>query len=505
MDPNIEKKVLQRRKFYASTIFEKAVSEPTHCDMDPNPSTIGTTNPPPPPPPPMPSNTFNSTVDLRPPSMKSGNNRRNGKPPIDSIVQSEVRAKPIVRPEANELIEAKSKLKRSSRISHELDDVHDSNTRRKDFKESALYKAEASKPLKREIDRRMDKDRRIEPQSPTEDSPSYDDSWIRPRLKSGQRHQSQRLEYSSPVRPRHIRIDSGHSDDDWNAQSRQDFRDDISTLIFNKDPKIARWIRQIVNEESDPEEKEKRSQIDEPRRRSSLKKEQDFDPEIDALRSNLNRQVSETDAQPSKGKSKAMSTKSARSAISTGSRKSLAKSMKSVLFKIDDAQELRSERSSEDLIDVNSNESNKIGHTCEKFTIHGPYVDDELNIFHEICQEYKKAAEMTFAKRTAFSRSKPSHERVYYFLSSDRRSGWFNRKDWTAATNDFKLLDHLFRKILRSKTQRIGEPRLKISHLEKGRTLTTSRFRAIVKSCFNRRNELLKAIVGELKEFENIG
>jgi hypothetical protein len=194
----------------------------------------------------------------------------------------------------------------------------------------------------------------------------------------------------------------------------------------------------------------------------------------------------------------------AKSIISGTSERSLTKSMKSVLFNIAGAEEVRSEQSSDDIANINQAGSDGIGRTCDKFTIHGPYVDDELNVYHELCSEYQKAAEATFARRSMFSRTKPAHERVYGFIGSDRRSKWVNRNEWTSATNDYKLLDHLFRSTIRSRSQRIKSPGLELEHFKKDRRLDMTRFRQIMKGAFNRRDALLHSIVGKSNPFDRI-
>jgi hypothetical protein len=137
-------------------------------------------------------------------------------------------------------------------------------------------------------------------------------------------------------------------------------------------------------------------------------------------------------------------------APSVSSFRSTAKSIKSVLFKRTEEEEILSDVENDDIADINAGATGFIDYTSEKFTIHGPFVDKELNVFHAICVEYQLAARISFAKRTAFSRTNPAHIRVYVLLGSNRRSSWTNRDSWPKATNDLQILDFIFRRIIRS-------------------------------------------------------
>jgi len=194
----------------------------------------------------------------------------------------------------------------------------------------------------------------------------------------------------------------------------------------------------------------------------------------------------------------------AKSVKSSFSSTSMARSMKSVLFRVDCAEDIRSEVSCDDALEVNLDDEIEINQACDKFTIHGPYIDAELNIFHEICQEYVRAAEITFSRKSIFSRTVQTHERVYAFIGSDRRSRLANRKDWNAISNDFKLLDYLFRSIIRSRSKKVKRPKFKLDHFTEGKTLHSQRFKHVMLRIFNRRDQLLKSIVGQTTSFESI-
>lgn len=197
-------------------------------------------------------------------------------------------------------------------------------------------------------------------------------------------------------------------------------------------------------------------------------------------------------------------TKSRISAKSSATRRSLTKSMKSVIFRSTNEEEVTSEVSSNDIADVNEGEIQGIDHTCDKFMIHGPFIDNELNVFHALCNEYAKATEMTFGKRSPFSRTRPHHERVYALIGSDKRSKWLNRKDWTAGITEFKLLDFLFRKTIRSKSRTIKMPKMALEHLEEGKPLTPTRLRKIMMKSFDRRDQLMKNIIGNISDFDRL-
>jgi hypothetical protein len=189
---------------------------------------------------------------------------------------------------------------------------------------------------------------------------------------------------------------------------------------------------------------------------------------------------------------------------SIGSVRSAARSIKSVLFKKTEEEELHSEITDDDIADINAGETGFVDFTSSKFTIHGPFVDKELNVFHAVCAEYQLAAGMSFAKRSAFSRTNPAHERVYALLGSNRRSSWTNRDSWSKATNDLRVLDFLFRKTIRSESKRIREPVMELEHFREGATLDGRRFWKIMNSIFRKREHLAAVLGVNVDKFEDI-
>jgi hypothetical protein len=190
-------------------------------------------------------------------------------------------------------------------------------------------------------------------------------------------------------------------------------------------------------------------------------------------------------------------------AQSTRSVRSIAKSVKSVLFRGTQEVELRSEIDDEDIADREAGDIGFIDYTSERFTIHGPFMDKELNVFHAICKEYELAAKMTFAKRNPFSRTNPAHERIYALIGSDKRSKWVNRNDWSQATN-LPILDYIFRKVVRSKTRMILKPVMELDHFKEKAELTPYRFYRIMRSIFNKRDHLMEALGIRFTQIEDM-
>jgi hypothetical protein len=182
----------------------------------------------------------------------------------------------------------------------------------------------------------------------------------------------------------------------------------------------------------------------------------------------------------------------------------MAKSIKSVLFKRTEEEEVLSEIDDDDIADVNAGKTGFIDFTSDKLMIHGPFVDRELNVFHAICLEYQTAAKISFAKRTAFVRTNPAHERVYALLGSNRRSSWTNRNDWTKATNDLRILDFIFRKIIRSESRRIREPIMELEHFAEDAVLDSRRFYKIIRSIFKKREHLMQVLNVNVERYEDI-
>jgi len=267
---------------------------------------------------------------------------------------------------------------------------------------------------------------------------------------------------------------------------------DEKELLHN--PNMQKWIQQLVDDKF-----ERASRVD--------------NPDIKNGKSNTRNRSKSRSRSRQRGRTKKRSQsragslksfRSAKTANSNGSIRSVAKSIKSVLFKRTEEEELHSEISDEDVADIQAGETDFIDRTSQRFTIHGPFVDKELNVFHAICSEYQLAARMSFAKRTPFSRTNPAHERVYALLGSDRRSSWTNRNSWTSATNDLQVLDSLFRITIRSRTQRIRKPVMELEHFTEGDRLDSARFYRIMQSIFRKREYLARTLGIYLDKFHDI-
>lgn len=181
------------------------------------------------------------------------------------------------------------------------------------------------------------------------------------------------------------------------------------------------------------------------------------------------------------------------------------KRSRSISFSLEnDEEDDRSVISKDDIVDIEQGADDDLGTLCEKFSVSGPYNDDELNLVHAICSEYTAAARMTLARRSFFSRKSAHYVRVYSYLASNRRSKWLNTSDWTSGMTQTKILDYLFRKTLRSRTLKINMPLMQLDGLDQGRTLTEHRFKKIIKTLFTKRDELVLSIVGATPKFESI-
>jgi len=191
-------------------------------------------------------------------------------------------------------------------------------------------------------------------------------------------------------------------------------------------------------------------------------------------------------------------------ASSLNSVTSYAKSIKSVIFRNTEEEELFSEIEDDEVANIDRGTLGFIDYTSKKFTIHGPFCDAELNVYHAICDEYIKASDISFAKATIFSRTKQAHYRVYALLGSNRRSSLTNRNDWTKISNELQVLDFLFRKTIRSTTKRIRNPKMILEYFDEGRTLDERRFYNVMKSIFEKRDSLFRALRVNLTPFKDI-
>lgn len=184
--------------------------------------------------------------------------------------------------------------------------------------------------------------------------------------------------------------------------------------------------------------------------------------------------------------------------------KSTTRSIRSVLFKGAQEEELRSDVDDDDIADINNGNTDFIDTTTEKFIIHGPFVDKEMNVYHAICVEYQLAARISFAKRSPFARTNPAHERVYALLGSDKRSSWTNMNSWSKAINDLKVLDFIFRRTIRSESKKIREPVMEIEHFTEGSILDSKRFQRVIRAIYKKREYLSKVLGINIDRFDDI-
>jgi len=422
-------------------------------------------------------------VDMTPVSMR-GERSEGDLPHFDAVVHPSIRAMPMHRPTSTILRDTKSKLKRTPPKQIPIrDSSPDSQS------ETALDRSPTQYiPLRRSPHKAERSDaRRIDPPSATANDKGRE---MEEAIQAMNRNQAMlakalaKIDTLETIVDSHKRMMDEPSVNDYLVDepeqvhdSMQHVREWSSKVKDGPPPSIASRPPSILKD------KERRSKPSAPQRRKS-------DPQV---RSSKLTRLSESEAEDD-----------AKSVRSSYSATSVARSMKSVLFTIGNAEDVRSEISDDDAVKINLDDEHEINAACEKFTIHGPYIDGELNIFHEICQEYTNAAKITFARKSLFSRTTQAYERVYAFIGSDKRSRLANRKDWNSINNDFKLLDHLFRSIIRSRTRKIKEPTLKLEHFTKGKVLHVQRFRYVMKRIFDRRNHLLESLVGTTLAFETI-
>jgi hypothetical protein len=184
--------------------------------------------------------------------------------------------------------------------------------------------------------------------------------------------------------------------------------------------------------------------------------------------------------------------------------KSATRSIRSIMFKNTEEEEVYSEVDEDDIANPNDGDVGLVDNVSTKFMIHGPFMDKELNVFHAICAEYQAAARISFAKRTRFSRTNPAHERVYALLGSNRRSGWANINSWNKAVNDLQVLDFIFRKVIRSESKKIRKPVMELEHFSEGSTLNSHRFYSIMHAVFKKRAHLVKVLNVDVDRFTDI-
>lgn len=263
-----------------------------------------------------------------------------------------------------------------------------------------------------------------------------------------------------------------------------------------KNENTKKWMAQLINDKFDQLSRVETIQDDKPKHSSDHHRSQSRSSKYDRNNDNRGRSSSRMT------RDSVSPTRSFRSG--KGSVTSVAKSIKSVLFKRTEEAELHSEVDDDDIADANAGRTDFVDLTSEKFTIHGPFVDKELNVFHAICIEYQLAAKISFAKRTPFARTNPAHERVYALIGSNRRTGWTNRNSWSNVTNDLQVLDYIFKRIIRSNSKIIRKPVMELEHFTERSILDTRRFWKIMKSIFKKREHLAQVLNTNVEKYEDI-
>lgn len=497
---------------------------------------------PPPPPPPIPGNSkpqkFRYTHDRH-----ERGDEENRLPHVDTVVQPIMREIDIIQPEENELQAVRSRLKPVSGASrpirtyrqHGMDDesfnAHDSFISRlhlsNDVKTSLLRKSESKVDLVADqITQMMEKIESLQSQRENEErmmSSKNRELEMRIHELTLERDAAIKMDEHAKDTPKSVDVTSmqlepspvERKESEGEVKIQEPVTKSVNVFDF-QDPQDNGSQNTVVNVENsqdyfrqmNPPPQYAYAKSDSPtmgRVANWIMTSNDSQPQITRGRTTRRDSspvsILSVDKRGIRSKSRRKSKTDSRATSRSGS---VPRSLKSVMFHLSDAEEQRSEASSEDVIENVAIGEDYLTQTADKLLIHGPYVDDELNVFHELCSEYTRAAKITFAQRSHFSRTRPPHERVYGFLGSNKRSKWANRRDWTSVTNDFRLLDYLFRKTIRSKTQKISSPGLNIEHFSDGRRLHPERFRAIMKAAFIRRDELLYTVVGEIKAFGSI-
>jgi len=273
-----------------------------------------------------------------------------------------------------------------------------------------------------------------------------------------------------------------------------------------KDDKFQTWINQMVSDKFERESRLDGNEFKDHQmvRRPEMIKEEPRRGRSLSAQKKKRKEIGQKERR-SRSRESILSRHSTKSrANSVESFRSIAKSMKSVMFKNMEEEELRSEISDEDVADRDVGDISFIDYTSNKFTIHGPFIDKELNVFHAICKEYELAARMSFAKRNPFARTNPAFMRVYALIGSNRRSSWTNRSSWTQATTELQILDYLFRKTIRSETRVIKQPVIELEYFSEGSSLDSRRFKHIMRSTFQKRDQLMTSLGIEIKYFDEI-
>lgn len=509
MPDTVDDIVRRRRKYHASMTTLPA-TEVSEDEFHPPP-------PPPPPPPPAYSSNVNNKVRLEPQSMRIEGDER-GLPHVDAVVHPIMRELGVIRPSPEQIREAKLNLKPSfSKLTGIVDmrsSTHEPSTNSASDNSDDLASSNISRQRKNCIDETPNKQKWLKK---TKSQLALDSltKQFQEMATEMSKLRDEKHQLSRKVMQHELsnQTSTKHNDDDDNSTIRlakttgtphalNFLEQDVLPPDYVNKPSKQQRTEPILSDESSTVFRTKR--LD-----TWVKSAEQADPPPSILgskrRSSSPVLVVGKPQKERRGRSKTRTrSNSSKRSKSEARSESLPRSLKSVLFHFSDADEQRSETNSDNVTECIQVGEDYITRTADKLVIHGPYIDDELNVFHELCLEYTKAAQLTFAQRSFFSRTKPAHERVYGLIGSDKRSKWLNRRDWTSGMDGFKLLDYLFRKTIRSKTGKIKRPGLNIEYFDEGRTLSPERFKAIMKKAFDRRDELLKTVVGEIKPFTSI-
>lgn len=476
---------------------------------------------------------FNQKVDLRPRSMIRDSNIRNGKPPVDAVLSPDQRAKgiPFTVSDLQSVTLRKTKTKERMNVNTsrvEIDSDSDvpftvnmeSNTLvdRLTSRSPSMERPKSMKEMERKHELRVPPPPPPPPPPvPNQSShctvdPAYELLGMLEEARTIRKHdleerkkleeeisklRNQTGKFSIELDPNDVFRDINNDLDKQikmttdMVDKAKDARKSIAPVRFDKtllkDKNFRIWIKELVNDEFDRASRYDNNDIidaQQPQPRDTRKWKNLWDYPVTSDNED------------------ARSTTSTRK--STRSVRSIGRSVKSVIFKGAEEEEIRSEIDAEDVADRDVGDTGFVKYTATKFTIHGPFVDTELNVFHAICKEYEVAADISFARRNSFSRTRPPHDRVYALLGSNRRSRWTNQGDWMKANHDLQILDFIFRKTIRSKSRVIKQPVMELEHFIEGCVLDERRFRWIIRGIYSKRDRLLTSMGIKVIHFDKI-
>ncbi|BCD56384.1 hypothetical protein [Lichen partiti-like RNA virus 1] len=141
---------------------------------------------------------------------------------------------------------------------------------------------------------------------------------------------------------------------------------------------------------------------------------------------------------------------------------------------------------------------------CENYSISGPFISDDLNVVHEICNEYSNIAKFMHGRVSIFSNHKSASQRVYRYIASNNRGKWLNSKQPSTMMPDSRVLDYIFRTVIRSEKLVVRHPKLQLDGLDEGRKLDDRAFSEIIENVFRRRKQLFSSQVGHIQRYKEI-